>query len=96
MFFALQHFIHKFADVESWLLFIAFTNVVEFGALVVAIFLLVRHDREARRQAEALQILVTRGIQPEQLIKLASTLDRLSETDVEDLLASRDRPRETG
>jgi len=96
MVFALQHFIHKFADVDPWLLFFAFTNVLEFGALVVAIFLLVRHDREARRRAEALQILVTRGIQPEQLIKLASTLDRLSETDVEDLLASRDRPRETG
>jgi hypothetical protein len=96
MFFAFQNFIHDFADFEPWLLFFAFTNVVEFGALVVAIILLVRHQREARQQVEALQILVTRGIQPEQLIKLASTLDRLSETDVEDLLASRDRPRETG
>jgi hypothetical protein len=45
---------------------------------------------------EALQTLLLRGIQPEQVIKLASTLDRLSETDVEDLLASRGRPPETG
>jgi hypothetical protein len=96
MFFGFQNFIHDFADVEPWLLLFAFTNVVQCVALVVAIILLVRHHREERRQVEALQILVTRGIQPEQLIKLASTLDRLSETDVEDLLASRDRLRETG
>jgi hypothetical protein len=96
MFLAFQHFINDFSDVEPWLILFTVTNVVQCAALVVAIILLVRHHREERRQVEALQILVTRGIQPEQLIKLASTLDRLSETDVEDLLASRGRPRETG
>jgi len=51
------------------------------------------HDylsKSGRQRAEAPQTLLLRGIQPEQLIALASTLDRLSETDVEDLLASRD------
>ena len=65
-------------------------------SLVVVIILLVRLRRAVQQRAEESRILSVRDIQPEQLIKLASTLDRLSETDVEDLLASRGRLPETG
>jgi len=88
--------IRTLSDLEPFLVFFVIVNLIECVALVTAIVLLVRRHRAARRQVEALQILVTRGIQPEQLIKLASTLDRLSESDVEDLLASRGRVGETG
>jgi hypothetical protein len=63
---------------------------------VLVIILLIRSHRTQRQQVEALQTLLLHGIQPEQVIKFASTLARLSETDVEDLLASRGRPPETG
>ena len=65
-------------------------------ALVLVIILLIRSHRTQRQQVEALQTLLLHGIQPEQVIKLASTLARLSETDVEDLLASRGHPPKTG
>jgi hypothetical protein len=71
-------------------------HVIQCPALLLAIILLIRNHCAERRQLEALQTFLRRGIQPEQLIKLASTLDRLSETDVEDLLASRGRPAATG
>jgi hypothetical protein len=38
---------------------------------------------------------LTRGIEPKQLVKLAATLDRLAEGEVEDPLAARGRPPET-
>jgi hypothetical protein len=66
------------------------------ASLVVAIVLLFRLLRAVQQRAEASQTLSIRDIQPEQLAKLASTLARLSETDVEDLLASRGRLPETG
>ena len=77
-------------------IFAVASNGMQCVALVIAIIMLIRHHRAQQRQVKALQTLLLRGIQPEQLIKLASTLDRLSETDVEDLLASRGRPPETG
>jgi hypothetical protein len=64
-------------------------------SLVVVIILLVRLRRAVQQRAEGSRTLSVRDIQPEQLIELASTLDRLSETDVEDLLASRGRLPET-
>jgi hypothetical protein len=63
---------------------------------VTAVILLVLQPRAIRRELQALQILVTRGIQPERLIKFASALEHLSEHDVEDLLASRVPNPETG
>ena len=65
-------------------------------SLVVAIVLLFRLQRAIQQRAEASQTLSIRDIQPEQIIKLASTLDRLSETDVEDLPTSQGRPPEIG
>jgi hypothetical protein len=60
-------------------------------SLVVAIVLLFRLHRAVQQRAEASLTRSIRDTQPEQLTKLASILDRLSETDVEDLLASRGR-----
>jgi len=71
-------------------------DLLGFVSLVVVIVLLFRLHRAVQRRAEVSQTLSVRDIQPEQLIELASTLDRLSETDVEVLLASRGRPLETG
>ena len=95
MFFAFVD-VRNMTDLDPYLLFALIGNSLECLALVVAIIVLVRHDRAQQRQLEALQILITRGIEPEQLVKLASTLDRLSESDVEDLLASRGRLPRTG
>jgi hypothetical protein len=88
--------VRNVTDLGPYLLFALIANSIECVALVTAIILLVRNHRTQDRQLEALQILVTRGIEPEQLVKLASTLDRLSESDVEDLLDSRGRPPKTG
>jgi hypothetical protein len=71
-------------------------DLFECAFSVAVIILLVRHHGAAQRRAEELRSWLLRDIQPEQLIKLASTLDRLSESDVEDLLAFRDRLPETG
>jgi hypothetical protein len=87
--------VRNMTDLDPYLLFALIANSIECVALVTAIIVLVRHDRAQQRQLEALQILITRGIEPEQLVKLASTPDRLSESDVEDLLASRGRPPKT-
>jgi len=69
-----------------------------FGSVsvVVVIILLFRLHRAVQQRAEASPTLLPRDIQLEQLRELASILDRLSETDVEDLLASRGRLLETG
>jgi len=96
MLLATDHFIRTMSDLEPVVIFAFASNGMQCVALVIAIILLIRHHRAQQRQVEALQTLLLRGIQPEQLIKLASTLDRLSETDVEDLLASRGRPPGTG
>jgi hypothetical protein len=96
MFFATDNFIKALPDLEPFLVFAVASNAMQCVALVITIILLLRHHRAQQQQVEALQTLLLRGIQPEQVIKLASTLERLSETDVEDLLASRGRPPETG
>src|SRR5271165_2655515 len=54
------------------------------ASLVVVIILLFRLHRAVQQRAAASQTPLARDIQPEQLRELASTLDRLSETDVED------------
>jgi len=94
MFFAFL--VRNMTDLDPYLLFALIGNSIECVALVTAIIVLVRHDRAQQRQLEALQILITRGIEPEQLVKLASTLDHLTESDVEDLLDSRGRPPKAG
>jgi hypothetical protein len=96
MLLAAEHFINTLSDLEPMLIFAVAANAMQCIALVWVIVLLIRSHRIQRQQVEALQTLLLRGIQPEQIIRLASTLDRLSETDVEDLLASRGRPAETG
>jgi hypothetical protein len=88
--------VNNVSDLDPYLLFALIANCIECVALVTAIIVLVRHDRSQQRQLEALQILITRGIEPEQLVKLASTLNHLSESDVEDLLDSRGRPPKAG
>src|SRR6516225_1260094 len=71
-------------------------DLFECAFSVAVIILLVRHLRAAQRRAEELQTRLLRDIQPERLIRLGSTLDHLSESDVEDLLAFRDRSPDTG
>jgi hypothetical protein len=70
------------AEIQSALMLFA----GELGSIsafsVAVIILLVRHHRAAQRRAEELRSWLRRDIEPEQLIKLASTLDRLSESDV--------------
>jgi hypothetical protein len=77
-------------DVElSWsptMVTLVVANLFQCVAIVALMVQLFRHNRETRRQLEALQTLVLRGMSPERLIKLASTLDRLSESDLDDLL----------
>jgi hypothetical protein len=96
MLLATDHFINTLSDLEPMLIFAVASNAMQCVALVVVIILLIRSHRVQRQQVEALQTLLLRGIQPEQVIRLASTLAHLSETDLEDLLASRGRPPETG
>jgi hypothetical protein len=93
---AADHFINTLSDLEPMLIFAVAANAMQCIALVWVIVLLIRSHRMQRQQVDALQTLLLRGIQPEQLIKLASTLARLSETDLEDLLAARGSPPETG
>jgi uncharacterized membrane protein affecting hemolysin expression len=87
--------INTLSDLEPVVIFAYVANLMQCVMLVVVVILLLRHQRQQRQQVEALQTLLLRGIQPEQVIKLASALERLSETDVEDLLSSRGRPPET-
>jgi ribosomal protein L12E/L44/L45/RPP1/RPP2 len=94
--FLADHFINQPSDIEPSLIFFIVTNTIECIALVTAIILLIRYHRVQMKQVQALQTLVLRGIQPEELVKLTSTLARLSETDLEELLAARGRPPETG
>jgi hypothetical protein len=96
MLLAAGNFINTLSDLEPSIIFFVIVNIILCVALVVAIVLLIRHHRAQQRQVEALQTLLLRGIEPDELIKLKTTLERLSETDVEDLLASRGRPPETG
>jgi hypothetical protein len=93
---AADHFINTLSDLEPMLIFAVAANTMQCIALVWVIILLIRSYRVQRQQVDALQTLLLRGIQPEQLIKLASTLVRLSETDLEDLLAGRGSSPETG
>ena len=76
------------------LIFAVAANAIECLALVIATMPLVRSHRAQRQQVEALQTLLLRNIQPEELIKFKSTLERLSETELENLLASRGCPPE--
>jgi hypothetical protein len=96
MLLAADHFINTLSDLEPMLIFAVLANTMQCIALVWVIVLLIQSQRMQRQQVEALQTLLLRGIQPEQIIKLASTLARLSETDLEDLLAARGRPPESG
>ena len=91
-----DHFITQLSDLEPTLILAIVLNSIQCIALVVMLILLVRYHHVQRKQVEALQTLLLRGIQPEDLIKLKPTLDRLSETDLEDLLASRGGPPEGG
>ena len=93
---AADHFVNTLSDLEPMLIFAVAANAMQCVALVWVIVLLIRSHRMQRQQVDALQTLLLRGIQPEQLIKLASTLTRLSETDLEDLLAARGHPPEAG
>jgi hypothetical protein len=95
MFLVFQLVIRGVTDLAPYLPFALVANSIECVALVTALILLVRYHRTQQWQLEALQILVTPGIEPKQLVKLAATLDRLSEGDVADLLAARGRPPET-
>jgi hypothetical protein len=90
-----DNFISQLSDLEPFVIFALVANTMECIALVAMLILLVRHHHAQRKQVEALQTLLLRGIPPQELIKLKSTLDRLSETDLEDLLASRGRPPQT-
>jgi ribosomal protein L12E/L44/L45/RPP1/RPP2 len=94
--FLADHFINQLWDIEPSLIFFVVANAIECIALVTAIILLIRYHRIQLKQVQVLQTLVLRGIQPEELVKLKSTLDRLSEADLEELLAARGRPPETG
>jgi len=93
---AADHFVNTLSDLEPMLIFAVAANAMQCVALVWVIVLLIRSHRMQRQQVDALQTLLLRGIQPEQLIKLASTLTRLSETDLEDLLAARGHPPAAG
>ena len=64
-------------------------NVFQCVAIVALMAQLFRHNLETRRQSEALQTLVLRGMSPERLVKLASALDRLSESNLDDLLRDK-------
>ena len=64
-------------------------NVFQCVAIVALMVQLFRHNLETRRQSEALQTLVLRGMSPERLVKLASALDRLSESNLDDLFRDK-------
>src|SRR3974390_550889 len=91
-----DQFLDKLLALGPMLIFAVAANAIECLALLIATIPLVRSHRAQRQQVKALRTLLLRNIQPEELIKLKSTLERLSETEVENLLASRGRPPETG
>ena len=93
MFFPDQ-FLDKLLNLGPMLIFAVAANAIECFALLIATIPLVRSHRAQRQQVEALQTLLLRNIQPEELIKFKSTLERLSETELENLLASRGCPPE--
>jgi hypothetical protein len=76
------------------LIFAAAANIIECLALLIATIPVFRFHRAQRQQVEALQTLSLRGIQPEELTKFQSALERLSEIELENLLAFRVRPPE--
>jgi hypothetical protein len=77
------------------LLFAVAANAIECLALLIATIPLFRSHCAQRQQVEALHTFLLRNIQPEELIKFKSTLERLFETELKNLLASRSRPPET-
>jgi hypothetical protein len=81
-------------DLGPMLVFAAAANTIECLALLIATIPLFRSHCAQRQQVEALQALLLRGIQPEELTKFKSALERLSETEPENPLASRGRPPE--
>ena len=96
MLLATDDLVKTMSNLEPMAFFAAVANALQCVALLLIIILIMRSHRLQRQQVEALQTLLLRGIQPEQVVRLAATLARLSETDVEDLLASRGRPPEAG
>jgi predicted ATP-grasp superfamily ATP-dependent carboligase len=91
-----DHFLNKLSHLGPMLIFALAANAIKCLALLIATISLFRSHRAQREQVEALRTLLLRNIQPEELIKFKSALERLSETELENLLASRDCPPETG
>ena len=89
-----EQFLDKLLDLGPMLIFAVAANTIECLALLIATIPLFRSHRAQRQQVEALQTLLLRGIQPEELTKFKSALERLSETEPENPLASRGRPPE--
>lgn len=92
-----DQFLDKLLGLGPMLIFAVAANAIECLALLIATIPLFRSHRAQRQQVEALQTLLLRGIQPDELIKFKSALERLSESELENLLASGGCfPPETG
>jgi hypothetical protein len=92
----LDQFIDKLLNLGPMLIFVATATAIECFALLIATIPLLRSHRAQQQQVEALQTLLLHNIQPAELIKFKATLERLSEIEIENLIASRGRPPETG
>jgi hypothetical protein len=89
-----DQFTDKLLDLGPMLIIAVAVNAIECFALLIATVPLFRSHRGQQQQVKALQTLLLHGIQPEELTKFKSALERLSETELENLLASRGRPPE--